>query len=70
MRVAAVATASGLPSAGPASTKVMPHFTRVFESAAITMAMTATCASPLWANSDIDSVMASTSVRPASAATA
>ena len=38
MRVAAVATESGLPSAGPAGTKAMPHFTRVFESAAITMA--------------------------------
>ena len=37
--VAAVAIRSGLPSMGPATTKAMPHFTKVLESAAMTMAI-------------------------------
>ena len=47
----------------------MPHFTSVLVSAATTIARTAVPGSLALAYSAIESVMASTSVRPASAAT-
>src|SRR6478672_8385597 len=68
--VAAVAISSGLPSDMPATTTVMPHLTKVLESVAITMAITATRDSPDLASSAMESVMASTSTRPERAATA
>jgi len=46
----------------------MPHFTMVFVTAAMTIAFTATLASPLFADSAMESAIALTSVRPASAA--
>lgn len=67
--VAAVANRIGLPSARPARTTTIPHFTKVFDSAAITMATTATWASPVLASSAMESVMASTSTKPERPAT-
>src|SRR5262245_4269863 len=68
--VTAVAIRSGLPSVIPARTIAITVFTKVLESAAITIAITATRASPDLASSAMESVMASTSTRPERAATA
>src|SRR5688572_814155 len=59
----------GRRSPGAPSPTTIIALTTVLVSAAMTMAVTATAASPLRAYSDIDSVIASTSVVPASAAT-
>src|SRR5436305_4205722 len=68
-RIAPVAISTGRRRTAPPSATAMPHFTIVLVRVARTIALTATCASPLLAYSAMDSVMASTSVRPANPAT-
>src|SRR6185436_4427871 len=68
-RIAAVARTTGRDSAAAPSAATIPHLTTVFASVAMTIAFRATSASPALAYSAIDSVIASTSVRPARPAT-
>src|SRR2546427_4106275 len=68
-RIAPVAISTGRRRTAPPSATAMPHFTIMLVRVARTIALTATCASPLLAYSAMDSVMASTSVRPANPAT-